>query len=121
MFKFTNKISEKTWKHRYQKNGETVDENFHRVAKFLSNNEKEYRDFYRIMSKNLFYPGGRTMSNSAIGSKLSLNNCYTAPMILDSLDNIFEKVKLGAVTHQRGGKQFCLPRQQCLVKNLVNL
>ena len=100
MFKFTNKISEKTWKDR-----------FHRVAKFLSNNEKEYKDFYRIMSKNLFYPGGRTMSNSAIGSKLSLNNCYTAPMILDSLDNIFEKVKLGAVTHQRGGKQFCLPRQ----------
>jgi ribonucleoside-diphosphate reductase alpha chain len=32
-----------------------------------------------------------------------LNNCFVAPQIKDSLDDIFDKVKLGAMTHQKGG------------------
>lgn len=55
------------------------------------------------MKERKFFPGGRTMSNAGIGESLTLNNCFTANSILDSLDGIFDAVKLGAQTHQRGG------------------
>ena len=100
---FVNEIIEKIWQDRYRKNNETVDGNLHRVAKFCSTNEDEEKEFYEVMRKGLFYPGGRTMSNSGIGSKLTLNNCFIAPQVQDSYDDIYDKVKLGAITHQRGG------------------
>lgn len=102
-FKFTNPISEKTWKDRYKKNGESVEENFHRVAKFIAFNEQEEEDFFWVMANGLFYGGGRTTSNAGIGTKLTLNNCFCSPKIEDNLDDIFQKVHLGAITHQRGG------------------
>lgn len=100
---FVNEIIENIWKDRYQKNNETVEGNLYRVAKYCSKTEKEAQEFFNIMDKGLFFPGGRTMSNSAIGSKLTLNNCFVAPQIQDSYDDIYDKVKLGAITHQRGG------------------
>lgn len=101
---FVNEIIENIWKDRYCKNDETLEGNFHRVAKFCSKNEKEEKDFFEVMNKGLFYPAGRTMSNSGIGTKLTLNNCFIAPQIRDSYENIYDAVKLGALTHQRGGK-----------------
>ena len=101
--KFVNEIIENIWKDRYRKNEETLDGNLHRVAKFCSTNESEEKEFYDVMNKGLFYPGGRTMSNSGIGSKLTLNNCFVALLVQDSYDDIYDKVKLGAITHQRGG------------------
>ena len=101
--RFNNPISEMIWNDRYKKNDETLYGNFDRVAKFCSTNDVEYENFLRVMEDGLFFPAGRTMSNSAIGSKLSLVNCHTAPQIDDSLDSIFSSVMLGAKTHQRGG------------------
>lgn len=101
--KFENQIIENIWKDRYQKNGETVEENLHRVANYCSKNESEADEFFQVMNQGLFFPGGRTMSNSNIGSQLTLNNCFVAPQIQDSYDDIYDKVKLGAITHQRGG------------------
>ena len=77
--------------------------NFERVAKFCSFNDEEEQEFFNVMDKGLFYPAGRTMSNAGIGSKLTLNNCFIAPQVRDCYENIFDKVKLGALTHQRGG------------------
>lgn len=74
-----------------------------RVAKFCATNEEEEEEFYDVMRKRLFFPGGRTMSNSGIGEQLTMNNCFVAPQIPDSLDGIFDTIKLGALTHQRGG------------------
>ena len=76
--KFVNEIIENIWKDRYRKNEETLDGNLHRVAKFCSTNENEEKEFYDVMNKGLFYPGGRTMSNSGIGSKLTLKSCEYA-------------------------------------------
>ena len=101
--RFTNEVSEKTWRDRYQKNGETYDDNLMRVATFCSNTDEERDMFYYLMKENLFFPGGRTMSNSGVGTDLTINNCFTAPRIEDSLSSIFDFVKLGAMTHQRGG------------------
>lgn len=102
-FNFTNPISEKTWKDRYRKNSETLEDNFRRVAKFVAFDKKEEEDFYWAMSNGLFFGGGRTTSNAGIGTSLTLNNCFCSPVIEDTLDDIFNKVHLGALTHQRGG------------------
>ena len=67
--KFTNPISEEIWKDRYQHNDETLDDNLKRVAKFCSNNEREYQEFYNLMDKGLFFPAGRPMRNAYEGTK----------------------------------------------------
>jgi len=101
--KIENEILYKIWEDRYSKNGESIDENLHRVANYCSKDKKEAEEFYNILDKGLFYPAGRTMSNSGIGTSLTLNNCFVAPQIQDDLQDIFNKVKLGALTHQKGG------------------
>ena len=101
--KFTNPISEEIWKDRYQHNDETLDDNLKRVAKFCSNNEREYQEFYNLMDKGLFFPAGRPMSNAYEGTKLTLNNCFIEPSIEDDLMEIFEAVKISAKVQQLGG------------------
>lgn len=100
---FKSQIFEHIWKERYQKNGETYEENLWRVANFCGHTDEESEQFFRVMVDGLFFPGGRTMSNSGIGTSLTLNNCFVAPQIPDDLEGIFNTVKLGAVTHQKGG------------------
>lgn len=100
---FVSETIENIWKDRYRKNNETVEENLHRVADYCSKDKAEAEEFFNVMNKGLFYPGGRTMSNSGIGSKLTLNNCFVAPQVKDCYEDIYDKVKLGAITHQRGG------------------
>ena len=100
---FVNEIVENIWKDRYRKNNETLEGNFRRVAKFCAKEKADENDFFDVMNNGLFYPAGRTMSNSGVGTKLTLNNCFVAPQIGDSYDEIFDRVRLGAVTHQRGG------------------
>jgi ribonucleoside-diphosphate reductase alpha chain len=103
MQEFLNEIIENIWQDRYKKNNETLDGNYRRVAKYCSTNEEDNKKFYSIMKNKEFFPAGRTMSNSGIGRDLTMNNCFVAPQIKDDLTDIFDKVKLGARTHQRGG------------------
>jgi len=100
---FVNEILENIWKDRYQKNEETFDENLKRVARYCSSSDEDYEMFYWVMNNRYFFPAGRTMSNSGIGRNLTLNNCFVAPQIADDLGDIFNKVALGARTHQKGG------------------
>ena len=98
-----NTVLKKIWEDRYQKNGETLDGNYHRVAKYIANNENEENEFYNVISEGLLLPAGRTMSNAGIGDMLTLNNCFVAPQVQDDLKEIFNSVKLGAITHKSGG------------------
>lgn len=100
---FANPIFENIWRDRYQKNGESYEGNLRRVADFCGKTDEERERFCQLMLEGNFFPGGRTMSNSGIGTRLTLNNCFVAPQIPDDLAGIFDMVKLGAVTHQRGG------------------
>lgn len=103
MNEISNPVLKKIWEDRYQKNGETLEENYRRVAKYLARNDEEEEEFYHVISEGLFLPAGRTMSNAGIGENLTLNNCFTAPQVQDDLQSIFDTVKLGAVTHKAGG------------------
>ena len=108
---FVNEVYESIWKDRYQKNGESYDDQLWRVADFIATAEssvEEIRDkwadkFHDIMASGYFFPAGRTMSNAGIGEKLTLNNCFVAPIIGNSMEQIFDAVKLGAMTHKAGG------------------
>ena len=108
---FVNEVYESIWKDRYQKNGESYDDQLWRVADFIATAEssiEEIRDkwadkFHNIMSSGYFFPAGRTMSNAGIGEKLTLNNCFVAPIVGNSMEQIFDAVKLGAMTHKAGG------------------
>lgn len=98
-----NPISKEIWEDRYRKNNETFDESLKRVAKYISQNEQEEKDFYSVMKDGYFYPAGRTMSNSGIGKTLTLNNCFTLNLVPDSMEGIFDYVKYGAITQKAGG------------------
>lgn len=106
---FVSPVFEEIWRDRYSKNGETYEENLHRVAKAVAAAEPEdvrefwEKEFFSLMMDGEFFPGGRTMSNAGIGEKLTLNNCFVAPIVDDSMEGIFDAVKLGAVTHKSGG------------------
>lgn len=108
---FVNEVYESIWKDRYQKDGESYDDQLWRVADFIATAEssiEEIRDkwadkFHNIMSSGYFFPAGRTMSNAGIGEKLTLNNCFVAPIVGNSMEQIFDAVKLGAMTHKAGG------------------
>lgn len=99
----TNPVLKKIWEDRYQKNDETLDDNYRRVAKYIAFNSDEEQEFYNVMANGFFFPAGRTMSNAGIGKNLTLNNCFVYPIIEDSMDGIFEAVKSGALTHKAGG------------------
>ena len=101
--KFVNESVENLWKDRYRKGDETLEGNLRRVAKFCSTNKAEEDEFFSVMWNGLFFPAGRTMSNAAVGTNLTLNNCFVAHQVQDNYEDIFDKVKLGAITHQRGG------------------
>lgn len=104
---FVNEVYQNIWKDRYCKNNESYTDNLKRVANFVAQTEKDSdywaEQFYNIMKEGLFFPGGRTMSNAGIGKHLTLNNCFVAPIINNSMEGIFEAVKLGAITHKAGG------------------
>lgn len=105
---FVNEVYKSIWKDRYQKNGESYDDQLWRVADFIAtaedNNSSTWADkFYNIMASGYFFPAGRTMSNAGIGEKLTLNNCFVAPIVGNSMEQIFDAVKLGAMTHKAGG------------------
>jgi len=89
---------------------ETVDDLFRRVASTIASAEANYRDgrreemegsFYEMMANMEFLPNSPTLMNA--GRPLGqLAACFVLP-IDDSLDSIFDQVKLTAKLHQTGG------------------
>lgn len=98
-----NLISKEIWNDRYRKHDETFEEQLKRVADYIGSTDKEKQDFYDVMMDGLFYPAGRTMSNSGIGKSLTLNNCFSLNFVPDSMEGIFNFVKYGAITQKAGG------------------
>lgn len=80
---------------------ESIDEMWHRVAGALANTESEHADFYRVMSSLHFLPNSPCLVNA--GRKFGqMSACFVIP-VPDSIEGIFEAVKVAAIIHKTGG------------------
>ncbi|AFK85982.1 MULTISPECIES: adenosylcobalamin-dependent ribonucleoside-diphosphate reductase [Thermoanaerobacterium] len=90
---------------------ETVEELFERVAKAISDVDKEYdinadteavkKRFYEMMTSFDFLPNSPTLMNA--GRPLGqLSACFVLP-VGDSMEEIFDAVKYAAIIHKSGG------------------
>jgi ribonucleoside-diphosphate reductase alpha chain len=91
---------------------ETPSQLFHRVASAIATVEKIYgkkekevkiieNDFYRVMSSLEFLPNTPCLMNA--GTKLgNLAACYVLP-VEDSIESIFDTLKLAALIHKEAG------------------
>ncbi|HHV73817.1 MAG TPA: adenosylcobalamin-dependent ribonucleoside-diphosphate reductase [Thermoanaerobacterium sp.] len=90
---------------------ETVEELFERVAKAISDVDKEYdinadteevkKKFYEMMTNLDFLPNSPTLMNA--GRPLGqLSACFVLP-VGDSMEEIFDAVKYAAIIHKSGG------------------
>ena len=94
---------------RYLKDGENLDEQISRITKAVASTENETHreywegEFKEVINKRLFIPAGRIISGAGVNKKLSLSNCFTLNFVPDSMDEIFNYVKYGALVHKQGG------------------
>ncbi|HJJ56402.1 MAG TPA: adenosylcobalamin-dependent ribonucleoside-diphosphate reductase [Methanocorpusculum sp.] len=87
---------------RYYRKGETSFEDVcKRVSKAIGDTTDEIEEYYESMVNLEFLPNSPTLMNA--GTKLGqLSACFTLP-VNDSLTEIFDAIKWGAIIHQSGG------------------
>lgn len=103
-----NENAMRVLKFRYLRDGETPEQMIERVARTIASVEKEkqdrdfFEDRFREMMDNLdFLPNTPTLINA--GKSLGqLAACFVIP-IEDSIPEIFESIKSGALIHKSGG------------------
>jgi ribonucleoside-diphosphate reductase alpha chain len=108
-------LSRDIWKLKYRFRaspgdpGESsVNATWDRVARALAGPEATdgvewARRFRALLDDFRFLPGGRILAGAGAGIDTTLFNCFVMGRIEDSLDGIFEALREGAVTMQRGG------------------
>jgi len=87
---------------RYFRRGEkTFEDICRRVASALADEEAEKAAFFEAMTSLRFLPNSPTLMNA--GTELGqLSACFTLP-VPDSIEGIFDAMKLGAIIHKTGG------------------
>ena len=92
-----NELSYKIWNNKYRNDNESFDDWLDRV----SNQNSEIK---RLILEKKFLFGGRTLANRGT-NKGSLNNCYSAGYVPDSLAGIMQVAKDIAMTFKAQGGQ----------------
>ena len=113
-------ISQDIWEKKYclkDDNGDPVDQSvedsWRRVARAAAKAEKKSdrakwrKRFYEAMEDFAFLPGGRILAGAGakpdLGRELTLFNCFVMGQMKDDTSSIFETLREGALTMQRGG------------------
>lgn len=103
---FNNPISENLHHDRYEFQNEGAEGTLRRIADNIFP-IKDYpiqnQKLMDAMTNHYCMFGGRVAANIGLGSKLTLNNCFTSNYIDDSMEDIFEHVKYGALVQKYGG------------------
>lgn len=111
---FLSDISRNIWntKYRYRLGevyqDQSIEDTWSRVAESTSQAERKDQDiwvkkYYGILKNFTFLPGGRILAGAGTAHKVTLFNCFVMGVIEDSMDEIFESLKKGALTMQQGG------------------
>jgi ribonucleoside-diphosphate reductase alpha chain len=107
-------ISRKIWDSKYRyRDGDvihdaTIEDTWRRVAHALAavetaDREAWERRFYDALADFKFLPGGRILAGAGTAHDATLFNCFVMGTIEDSMDGIFDALKEGALTMQKGG------------------
>lgn len=112
---FEQPISEYIWdlKYRYKQDNKVIDQTiadtWKRVAVAAAAPEKldqkRYwtKAFYSILEGFQFLPGGRILAGAGVAQDVTLFNCFVMKIKDDSITGIFDALKEGAMTLQKGG------------------
>lgn len=104
-------LSQRIWEQKYKHATDTYkDDMFRRNAKSaaavrqLQGSAAELEeDFFQLMKQELFLPAGRILSNLGTGrQQVTTFNCAIANTIPDSMEGIFDVLKMGALTQKAG-------------------
>ncbi len=106
-----DRLSQEVWERKYRwKDEKSLEDNIKRVARESAKVEetdekqREWEEkFYDLMKDAKFLPGGRILAGIGTSMHQTLFNCFTLPVIEDSIEGIFESVKLNAIIHSLGG------------------
>jgi len=107
-------IAHLIWDSRYRYRDEegnaepSVEATWRRVARAVASVEPAdrvlwERRFFELLQGFRFLPGGRILAGAGSGREATLFNCFVMGPVTDSLDGIFDALKEGALTMQRGG------------------
>ena len=104
-------ISQEIWqaKYRHLSTDQTIADTWVRVARAAAAAEKpalqaEWQEkFLSILEGFKFLPGGRILAGAGTKNKVTLFNCFVMRIASDSLSEIFNALKEGALTLQQGG------------------
>lgn len=107
-------IAQQIWSHKYRyRQGErihdqTIEDTWRRVARALASVETREPDlweqrFYSVLEGFQFIPAGRILAGAGTSNDVTLFNCFVMGRIGDSIEEIFEALKEGALTMQQGG------------------
>ena len=105
------RFSQEVWEKKYLWDQEkSLDDSIKRVAKAVASVEESSiqesyweNQFYYLMQDAKFLPGGRILASAGTTRRQTLFNCFTLPKIEDSIEGIFEAIKLNAIVHSTGG------------------
>ena len=106
-----DRLSQEVWERKYRWRDEKgIDDNLKRVAvsaSMVEETDEKRRfweeKFYELMRDTKFLPGGRILAGMGTTMQQTLFNCFTLPVIEDSIEGIFDAVKLNAIIHSFGG------------------
>lgn len=111
---FISDISQHIWETKYRwcdrdiVHDKTISHTWHRIANALASVEPKDQtrwaeNFYSIMEGFRFLPAGRIQAGAGTGHRVTLFNCFVMGMVGDSMEEIFDNLKEGALTMQQGG------------------
>jgi ribonucleoside-diphosphate reductase alpha chain len=107
-------VSRFIWETRYRASvgaevhDQTIEDTWRRVARAVAAAEGAGAErwagrFFDLLAGFRFLPGGRILAGAGTEQERTLLNCFVMGVIEDSLSGIFEALKEGALTMQRGG------------------
>ena len=117
MTTFPNPLAEEIWRTRYrfQPSGEapeaSIDASWARVARALAAVEGADRSVWEsrfgdALADFRFLPGGRILAGAGTGRRVTLFNCFVMGQIDDSMDGIFQALRIDCVDDYGAYLQF---------------